>query len=119
MNLFTLYLIFTVLPNLNTASITLCVLSGIALIIFMVCYVFSTGDDNANDLALCKKIIPKLLILFVPVFILTVLIPSGKQLAYLVSGYVITNTEDIDKLPKNLVDAANKYLEDYKAEDVK
>ena len=24
---------------------------------------------------------------------------------------------EIDKLPKNLVDAANKYLEDYKAED--
>ena len=101
MNLFTLYLILTVLPNLNSAFIILTIAASLAVI-----HVFLLEDEDRSKII--KPVIATLCFL-----ILSVMTPTAKQIAYLVSGYAITNTENIDKLPKNLVDAANKYLESY------
>jgi len=42
-----------------------------------------------------------------------VLTPSEKQMMYMIGGYAATNVENIEKLPKTVVNAANKFLEQY------
>jgi hypothetical protein len=43
--------------------------------------------------------------------LLAVLIPSEKQLYFIAGGYAATNITGIDKLPENVVKAANDWLE--------
>lgn len=40
-------------------------------------------------------------------------IPSERGMMTIVGGYFATNIENIEKLPPNLVNAANKFLEEY------
>lgn len=37
--------------------------------------------------------------------------PKASQMNMIVGGYYVTNLENIDKLPPNILKAANKYLE--------
>ena len=46
-------------------------------------------------------------------FLMSILIPNEKQLAYLIGGYVATNNEQLAKLPNNILNLANKYLDKY------
>lgn len=55
-----------------------------------------------------------LLVVVVLVFVFSLMsavLPDDSQMKFLAGAYVTTNIEDIDKLPKNIVNAANAYLE--------
>ncbi len=104
MSLFTLYLI-TMLPSMGTAFTTLGVLSIIvfgvwALIVFI------------EDVDEYKRLVIKYLKISFFVLFIGVLIPTNDALKYIIGGYVITNIEGIEKLPKNLIKYANTILEE-------
>ena len=74
-----------------------------------VLYGFSLFDDCP-----WHKMIKKIYVV-VPFIVmsLAMFIPSEKQMMYIIGGYAATNVENIEKLPKNVVNAANKFLESY------
>ncbi len=82
---------------------------GLIFLIMGVLYGFSLFDDYPWH----KKI--KKIHVAVPFIVMSfaMFIPSEKQMMYIIGGYAATNVEDIEKLPKNVVDAANKFLESY------
>jgi len=57
--------------------------------------------------------------IFGTIWIIGLLIPTQDQMKYVVGGYVVTNVEGIQDLPKNVMGAANKFLEDFNIEDKK
>lgn len=105
MDLLTLY-IMIMLPKL-AGMFEIFGLLGLILGLFF--YSTSKIDDAPWHDAVSKKVV------IIPAILLAISlpIPSNKQMIYLVGGYVATNVENVEKLPKNLVGAANKFLEDY------
>lgn len=121
MDFLTLYFI-VILPSLKSAIIALAAIVLIASIVMGVAY-FIQGDivygDSDKKKALFKSgrsYLKKGAIIFAPILLLASFIPSEKQMMYLIGGYAATNVENIEKLPKNMVNAANKFLEDYTEE---
>lgn len=51
-------------------------------------------------------------------FTIATFIPTNKQLAMIMGGYVVTNAESVGQIPDNTMKAINKFLEDY-VEDTK
>lgn len=123
MDLLTIYLL-TVLPNLG---ILLGVLSSISLVctlIFLVitsinrCNVYSwtTAEEKKEYVALFKCAVKTTKFVLPISFLLLIvcnLIPNERQMYTIIGGYAVTNIEGIDKLPKNLIGAANKFIENY------
>ena len=119
MELSTLYWIL-ILPNLGS------VISGLAwvgLIVFVIgsgvaFMIFDMDRENEKKkgiLLAMKKFIPA----FVAAILITDFIPTEKQMMYMIGGYAVTNVENIEKLPKNVVNAANKFLEQYSDKEEK
>lgn len=86
---------------------------------FILTGIFSKmGDKDAGDF---KDAVKKPLIIvsasFVILSVVCMAMPSKETLAYIVGGYAVTNTEEIEKLPSNITKAANKFLEDFYEED--
>ena len=52
-------------------------------------------------------------------FLAFAFVPTKEEMTYIVGGYFVTNVEDIEKLPPNLVKSANKFLEDYTTQEPK
>ncbi len=111
MSLFTLYLI-TILPEIGA---TLSILGILFFIVFasLTFIVFLEGVDEYK-----KRVLKFLKISFFVLFI-GVLIPTSDSMKYIIGGYVITNIEGIEKLPKNLIKYANTILEEEEVGDVK
>lgn len=121
MDFLTLYFI-VILPSLKSAFIAL---AAIALIGFItagiVCLaqgdlVYNDDDKKKAFFKSGRSYLKKGAIIFAPILLLASFIPSEKQMMYLIGGYAATNVENIEKLPKNMVNAANKFLEDYTEE---
>jgi hypothetical protein len=111
MELSTLYWLL-ILPSVGGAMLLMGAFSTVG---FGVICVLSLFDDCPWH----KKV--KFNYIIIPIFmwLAGILIPSEKQMMYLIGGYAATNVENIEKLPKNVVDAANKFLEDYTTQDKK
>ena len=115
MSLLTLYLIST-LPRLGDFiggfSILLFVIAAGGLIVaaFEDGAVYGTPDHNWKKLWLThmKK---WGIATCVSISLISTLIPSEKQLYFIAGGYAATNIAGIDKLPGNVVKAANDWLE--------
>lgn len=119
MSIFTLYLL-TILDGIDVITF-LGALMGIlfgggALFMYLV-ESASVYKDEAS-LAIAKKAKSILIPIGIISLLLHVLIPTTDQAIKIVGGYYVTNLEDIDKLPKNAINAANQFLESY-AEPVK
>lgn len=109
MSFFTLYLL-TVLPNL---SCFFAMLTSITAIVPTVLIGIITGaTEELKHLRWLGLFIP----LSITLGLISNLIPNEKQMYTLVGGYYVTNIEGIDKLPKNIVGAANKFIETYTEE---
>jgi len=111
MDLSTLYWIL-ILPNLGKAS--LIIMACLVIIVCSVSFV-SYLESNTKGLNFSKGLI-KYIIFFM---LIGIFIPSNKQMMYLMGGYAVTNIEGIEKLPKNVMGAANKFLKDFNIEDKK
>lgn len=105
MELLTLYWII-ILPSIGSVFLFIGTFSTI---IISVLYALSIAQDCPWHGYLHKKhLIAPILTLLIGV-----VIPDNRQMTYLIGGYAATNVENIEKLPKNVVNAANKFLEDY------
>lgn len=116
MSLFTLYLI-SVLPGFSGLA------SGIGWFLityFTIWFLGATLGDYDDYNEKTKGSRKRSLIInfkkwgvlsIIACFLFSALIPSEKQLYTIAGGYMATNTTGIDKLPDNIVKAANSWLE--------
>lgn len=112
MTLTTLYLI-SILPNLGTFLLVLAVLS---FALFL--WIGAALMDHPKEKCLIKyTLITGSVSLFF--FILGSLIPTTSQMYLLVGGYLTTHNEEMQKLPKNVLGAANAWLESIEKEQKK
>ena len=118
MDLSTIYWIL-ILPSIGGAITVIGVMAGIVYGVMGIIY-FMNGDmqygDQDKKAALFvsgRKAFKTGVIICVPAILFASFIPSSKQMMYIIGGYAATNVENIEKLPKNVVDAANKFLESY------
>lgn len=117
MDLLTTYLI-VMLPSLGDVLgiISLCLAITLVTLFVMKCFAASYPDDAAEKAyliwfkALHKKTLTAIIILM---SVVAVAIPSQGQWYTLIGGYYVTNIDGISDLPPNIVDAANKFLENY------
>lgn len=106
MSLWTLYWI-SVLPLifeefLAFIGITTGILGATALIAY---------SEDYDSKEVYVKHFKKAFIIFGIVILIQGFIPSERQMYIILGGYAATNVEGINKLPANLVGAANAYLE--------
>lgn len=108
MSLFTLYLVFVVLPSLACWISIAAVLSTIAAgLIGSVCAVETEGEERKRGLRIAKKF----LIAAITTGMLSVFLPDKSQIYTVLGAYGATNSAEIMKLPDNIAKAANSYLE--------
>lgn len=111
MSLLTLYLITTILPNLSLLMQGMLVFGLSALIMV----VFFYGIMEAKLWPHTKAFVIGLCI----VGAVSCFIPDERQLALIIGGHFATNIEGIDKLPVNVVKAANSFLESVQEKEKK
>ena len=118
MDLLTIYLVL-ILPNFGAA---LAVIGGAGAAIGVGFSLSSliNGDCTYGDpekkkayFSTGKKTFKITGMICAPLILMAILIPSNKQMMYMIGGYAATNVEGVEKLPKNIADAANKFLEQY------
>lgn len=121
MELWQLYLLVTI-PSIKGALMSiggLC-LAG-AVIITAIRYVsradeYSNKDGKSEDLLEIRKTGGKYIIIFVSVLFASALLPGKAAIYTIAGGYLVTNVEGIEKLPPNMMGAANSFLEKFAKE---
>ena len=111
MSIISLYGLFVLLPNFNClvgfiiwGCVLLCLILGF-------CSIGNFIDKEKDLLNISLKYLKRSVItLLVSALIFTV-IPTEKQIYMIAGGYVVTNNQELQKLPNNVLQAANKYLE--------
>jgi hypothetical protein len=118
MELSTIYFIL-ILPSIGSAITAIGAIIGVGFGVSGIVY-FLNGDmaygdqeKKANFFKAGRKAIKTGASICFPIIFLASFIPSSKQMMYMIGGYAATNVENIEKLPKNVVNAANKFLESY------
>ena len=116
MDLSTLYWIL-ILPNIGSSIAVVSVFSAVGLMAFSAVQQINHNDsykeDKKEEYKKSYVSSRKWAASIIVIGLMTNFIPSSKQTMYLIGGYAATNVENIEKLPKNVVDAANKFLESY------
>lgn len=110
MSLLTLYLI-TILPNLHTAMMVGFFLPVIVVTFISLLVLMDSGGMESFDHKASIKWRNALIPVFIIFGLFATLIPNEKQIYMIAGGYAVTNVEGINKLPANIVGAANAYLE--------
>lgn len=107
MSIFTLYLLFTVVPGLDGALTIFAVCSVLASIGLGV-GVLTAFDDEKEILYTWIK---GTILFFVALTIVGIFVPNKDQILTIAGGYAVTNDAEMKKLPDNILKAANAYLE--------
>lgn len=119
MSMFDLWVLFVLIPGLSATAGVVAVLlfvSGAALLV-----VGAVRDDYEDAVSPANKetkLVDKMFrgasmcfLAFALFFLIHSIIPGERHMYLLVGGYAATNIDGIDRLPKNIVNAANAYLE--------
>lgn len=121
MSLFTLYLIITVIPSLNIlftiSTIVMVIVATITLVVGL--QLVDDCDFKNKEGQFVIKAIKRTVTGLIISVLMCIATPSKEQIYTIVGGYAVTNVEGIDKLPKNMVAAANKFLEEFNTEETK
>ena len=117
MELSTLYWVFTI-PSIGNffgaiggILVAACLVAIVLSALEMDC-TYGQEEKKAN-LRKTRDKFTKLLIIPVLLFFISVFIPTEKTMMYMIGGYAATNVEGVEKLPKNVINAANRFLEKY------
>lgn len=115
MTLLELYLIFT-LPEIKAVAFGISVGAGMCFLLGAAANMISATESSALATAFGKsvsywfRVATIILIISLPISIFT---PSAETMRWMIGGYIVTNIEGIEKLPPNLVNMANRFLEEY------
>jgi len=119
MSIFTLYLL-TRLEPLNNVFITMMIFSFVLTFFTSLFFIISWDVDGIAKEEKVQKIVRKVLVvlgLSLSVSALgSILTPTNKDIAVIVGGYWATNSEEVVKLPDNVVKTMNKFLKEYNEE---
>lgn len=119
MSLFTLYLITTILPNIDEMfTIAFVVSILIAGFVAIGCALTFIADDKPQN-KVCAKVLKKIMWVLIPLALINVFLPSSQQIYTIMGGSIVTNIEGIEKLPPNLINAANDFLESVQRKEAK
>lgn len=108
MTLTQLYFFTVILPNIDA---TLGIAFGILLLSAIVCFVRGAAlddEEKGKNLFIYAR---KILLWAGITAAVSIPLPGETQLYALAGGYVVTNAKDVQKLPDNVVKAANAWLE--------
>lgn len=111
MSLLTLWFFFVALPGVST------VLGAVAFVMVAAAVVMAIIHDDIfgnteEDRRRSKAFFIRWLLCTVIALVGANILPSSTQVATIASLYVATNAEGVEKLPDNVVQYVNKYLED-------
>lgn len=122
MSMFTLYLLFVIMPNLHdTVGMRsfLALIGTMALIVYIVSRIgVATSRKDSDDMALSisgisvsKIIMTTCFSLFLLFYFIGIVTPDEDQVYKIAGGYIVTNDAELKKLPDNVFKVANDYLE--------
>ena len=112
MSITELYFFMVILPNLHEFSESAAMLIPIILL-FVGLMMVTAGHAEKCDwvISFGRKSTKFGGIILAVLYLLFIVTPSNTQLYAVSGGYLATNTKEIGKLPENLVNAANAWLE--------
>jgi hypothetical protein len=117
MSLLELWFYFVGIPGIGSTAKFLAFVFASLSVIGTIGWCVSLDCHDDETVALRPKILgfTKLMaVLFTVVVLLANMLPNEKQVLYLAGGYAATNSEEVRKLPNNILGAANTYLESLK-----
>lgn len=116
MDLLTIYLM-VMLPSIGEWILGV---AGISLFFSFIALIFIASDrlisEEEDEYTFPKKAPFVVIPIFLLAFLLTLvgnLVPDKEEMYTIIGGYFVTNIEGIDKLPENVIESANKFLEEY------
>lgn len=112
MDLFTLYLI-TILDGLN-GIFRVGLFVGLAAVPTIVLTDLVINERVPNYF---KRYLRTYVVSMVVVGLLSAVTPTTNQAFMIMGGYYVTNIDDIEKLPPNVIKAANGFIENYLNEE--
>lgn len=111
MSLGLLYFIFVLVPGISSFMEAVFFLGAFILLgSGALCRAFAE-DRNEEAYATAFKWFKNTLKTIAFCMVISIFIPDNKQMLTLIGGYAVTNNEQIQKLPDNVLKAANAYLE--------
>ncbi len=111
MSLGLLYFIFVIVPGLSSFLTGIFFIGTLILIGSGVLCGVTAENRDEEACKVAGKWFKNTFITLAFCMFISIFIPSEKQMLTLVGGYAVTNNEQIQKLPDNVLKAANAYLE--------
>lgn len=111
MSLTTLYILFVLFPGVLSLSLLVSIFSGISTGVLGMGTIASAADGHEEVSTFFFKYFKMSIAIFIISSVLVAVIPNKSQMLILIGGYAVTNNEQIQKLPDNVLKAANAYLE--------
>lgn len=115
MTLFELWFYFVAIPSIKEWMVLFVVVGFIAGFVSFSLYLFKE-DCDIKQSGLSFKPFLWVSVMSMLIGLPLSLLPDEKQIMLLTGGYVVTNTEGVNELPDNIVNAANNFLKDYTKE---
>lgn len=117
MSIFQLYLLTRAAP-IQALFLIIAVISGISLLAVLIGWGMERGvkwteEEKVQLDVLMKGVAKKMTFVFCLSSSVAVLTPTPKELAMILGGYYISNSEEVKKLPSNVVKTMNDFLEKY------
>lgn len=115
MSIFTLYLL-TRFDSLLIMSIFVMICCTVILAISLAVYLSNTDSEYQPEVkvqAATKTILKYNKWPLIISLLFSILIPSKQDTYWIIGGYYVTNSAEIQKLPDNVVGAVNGFLEEY------
>jgi len=110
MSIFELWALFVAFPTLEAISTFILVMLGITAVTIGIIFLISEGNSWDGTKMFFEKF-KSVLIGLLLFGLVGNFVPNEKQVALIIGGTIATNTKGIEKLPDNLVKAANSFLE--------
>ncbi len=119
MEMWTIYWLLTI-PEIGRyvqgVGVIFLLVSILTVIVTIFIYVLWRFDNDEDAASAFKLIMPCALVsIFIAITFnfAAALIPTKENMMYIIGAYAVTNVDGVEKLPPNIVNAANKFMEDY------
>ena len=118
MSVWELWLLMVVLPGLDSAAfpiVVVCTIGTVPVVVGGIVWKsIADAEDDESQKAIAEKVLGLWKVTVTGAVLFTAIgiaVPDREQIMYIVGGSVVTNAEGIEELPDNLVQYANRFLE--------